>query len=53
LLHLRIRHGHIDTDYIAERTCGFEQVRRVVRSPPLFTDRFAAARSMVWPDGEQ
>jgi assimilatory nitrate reductase catalytic subunit len=32
LLHLAIRHGHIDTDYIAERTCGFEQVRRVVRS---------------------
>lgn len=32
LLHLVIRHGHIDTDYIAKRTCGFEQVRRVVRS---------------------
>ena len=32
LLHLVIRHGHIDTDYIAERTCGFEEVRRVVRS---------------------
>jgi assimilatory nitrate reductase catalytic subunit len=32
LLHLAIRHGHIDAAYIAERTCGFEQVRRVVRS---------------------
>jgi assimilatory nitrate reductase catalytic subunit len=32
LLHLVIRNGHLDTDYIAERTCGFEQVRRVVRS---------------------
>jgi assimilatory nitrate reductase catalytic subunit len=32
LLHLAIRYGHIDTDYVAERTCGFEQVRRVVRS---------------------
>ncbi|MFZ0874207.1 MAG: molybdopterin oxidoreductase family protein [Pseudonocardiaceae bacterium] len=32
LLHLVIRHGYIDTDYIAERTCGFERVRRVVRS---------------------
>jgi assimilatory nitrate reductase catalytic subunit len=32
LLHQAIRHGHIDADYIAERTCGFEQVRRVVRS---------------------
>jgi assimilatory nitrate reductase catalytic subunit len=32
LLHLAIRHGHIDTAYIGERTCGFEEVRRVVRS---------------------
>jgi assimilatory nitrate reductase catalytic subunit len=32
LLHLAIRLGYIDTAYIADRTCGFEQVRRVVRS---------------------
>lgn len=32
LLHLAIRHGHLDTAYIADRTRGFEQVRRVVRS---------------------
>jgi assimilatory nitrate reductase catalytic subunit len=32
LLHLVIRHGHIDATYIAERTRSFEQVRRVVRS---------------------
>ncbi len=32
LLHLAIRHGDIDTAYIADRTSGFEQVRRAVRS---------------------
>jgi assimilatory nitrate reductase catalytic subunit len=32
LLYLAIRHGLIDTTYIADRTCGFEQVRRLVRS---------------------
>ncbi|MGH3787918.1 MAG: molybdopterin oxidoreductase family protein [Pseudonocardiaceae bacterium] len=32
LLHLAIRLGYIDTEYIAGRTCGFEQVRRMVRS---------------------
>ena len=32
LLYLAIRHGLIDTGYIADRTCGFEQVRRVVRA---------------------
>jgi assimilatory nitrate reductase catalytic subunit len=31
LLHLAIKHGHLDTAYIAGRTRGFEQVRRVVR----------------------
>ena len=36
LLHLAIRLGLIDTAYIADRTCGVEQARRVVRScwPP-------------------
>src|SRR5256714_2268650 len=32
LLYLAIRHGLIDATYIADRTCGFEQVRRLVRS---------------------
>ncbi|MGH3872652.1 MAG: molybdopterin oxidoreductase family protein [Pseudonocardiaceae bacterium] len=32
LLHLAIRHELIDVAYIAGRTCGFEQVRRVVRA---------------------
>jgi assimilatory nitrate reductase catalytic subunit len=32
LLYLAIRRGLIDTTYIADRTCGFEQVRRLVRS---------------------
>ncbi|MGH3755753.1 MAG: molybdopterin oxidoreductase family protein [Pseudonocardiaceae bacterium] len=32
LLHLAIRYGLIDTTYIAERTSGFEQVRRMVRA---------------------
>ncbi len=32
LLHLAIRHGNIDTAYIAGRTRGFEQVRRAVRA---------------------
>lgn len=32
LVYLAIRHGLIDTGYIADRTCGFEQVRRVVRT---------------------
>jgi len=32
LLHLAIRHGLTDTGYIADRTCGFEHVRRVVRA---------------------
>jgi assimilatory nitrate reductase catalytic subunit len=32
LLYLAIRHELIDVTYIADRTCGFEQVRRLVRS---------------------
>src|SRR5947209_8432219 len=32
LLYLAIRRGLIDATYIADRTCGFEQVRRLVRS---------------------
>src|SRR2546423_4996386 len=32
LLYLAIRHELIDATYIADRTCGFEQVRRLVRS---------------------
>jgi assimilatory nitrate reductase catalytic subunit len=32
LLYLAIRHALIDVTYIADRTCGFEQVRRLVRS---------------------
>ena len=32
LLYLAIRHELIDPTYIADRTCGFEEVRRVVRS---------------------
>ncbi len=31
LLHLMIKNGQLDTAYIAARTSGFEQVRRVVR----------------------
>ncbi|HEV7829114.1 MAG TPA: molybdopterin oxidoreductase family protein [Pseudonocardiaceae bacterium] len=31
LLHLVIKHGYLDTAYVAARTSGFEQVRRVVR----------------------
>src|SRR5262249_20354108 len=32
LLHLAIKHGYLDTDYITTRTHGFEQVRRLVRA---------------------
>lgn len=32
LLHLVIKHGYLDTDYIAGRTHGFEPVRRAVRA---------------------
>ncbi len=39
LLYLVIRHGHLDTGYIAARTRGFEQVRRVVRA--YWPDRVA------------
>jgi assimilatory nitrate reductase catalytic subunit len=36
LLHLVIKHGYLDTAYIADRTRGFEHVRRAVRrwTPP-------------------
>ena len=30
LLHLAIIDGHVDLDYVADRTCGFEQARRSV-----------------------
>ena len=32
LLYLAMRHGLIDTAYIADRTCSFDEVRRVVRA---------------------